>query len=163
MLAASVASTAAASALLASVMAASRRETDSQRSSFLSSLSAGGQDRFLQRQRGRKYESRGGRGQPARTLATALPSEETSSVNYPPSAARVCVCGDGCGTPRSLDSFSNVSVCVQFNQTDGKKNRYVPDDFEMDDDFKRLVSYNTTAVHIPTDIYEGCESSAPVL
>uniref|UniRef100_A0A7N9AVW1 Calcium channel, voltage-dependent, alpha 2/delta subunit 1a n=1 Tax=Mastacembelus armatus TaxID=205130 RepID=A0A7N9AVW1_9TELE len=36
-----------------------------------------------------------------------------------------------------------------------KKNRYVPDDFHVDPDFKRLVSYNTTAVHIPTDIYEG--------
>nr|XP_020455167.1 voltage-dependent calcium channel subunit alpha-2/delta-1-like isoform X2 [Monopterus albus] len=35
------------------------------------------------------------------------------------------------------------------------KNRYVPDDFHTDADFKRLVSYNTTAVHIPTDIYEG--------
>uniref|UniRef100_A0A4W6CH79 Calcium channel, voltage-dependent, alpha 2/delta subunit 1a n=1 Tax=Lates calcarifer TaxID=8187 RepID=A0A4W6CH79_LATCA len=35
-----------------------------------------------------------------------------------------------------------------------KKNRYVPDDFHIDADFKRLVSYNTTAVHIPTDIYE---------
>lgn len=41
-----------------------------------------------------------------------------------------------------------------FNQTD-MKNRYVPDDFHIDPDFKRLVSYNTTAVHIPTDIYEG--------
>ncbi|XP_040000640.1 voltage-dependent calcium channel subunit alpha-2/delta-1a isoform X4 [Xiphias gladius] len=41
-----------------------------------------------------------------------------------------------------------------LNQTD-KKNRYVPDDFHIDPDFKRLVSYNTTAVHIPTDIYEG--------
>uniref|UniRef100_A0A8C4IPM2 Calcium channel, voltage-dependent, alpha 2/delta subunit 1a n=1 Tax=Dicentrarchus labrax TaxID=13489 RepID=A0A8C4IPM2_DICLA len=36
-----------------------------------------------------------------------------------------------------------------------KNNRYIPDDFEIDPDFKRLVSYNTTAVHIPTDIYEG--------
>uniref|UniRef100_A0A671Z376 Calcium channel, voltage-dependent, alpha 2/delta subunit 1a n=1 Tax=Sparus aurata TaxID=8175 RepID=A0A671Z376_SPAAU len=36
-----------------------------------------------------------------------------------------------------------------------KRNRYIPDDFEEDPDFKRLVSYNTTAVHIPTDIYEG--------
>lgn len=36
-----------------------------------------------------------------------------------------------------------------------KKNRYIPDDLEIDPDFKRLVSYNTTAVHIPTDIYEG--------
>lgn len=41
-----------------------------------------------------------------------------------------------------------------LNQTD-LKNRYVPDDFHIDPDFKRLVSYNTTAVHIPTDIYEG--------
>ncbi|XP_044198648.1 voltage-dependent calcium channel subunit alpha-2/delta-1-like isoform X4 [Thunnus albacares] len=41
-----------------------------------------------------------------------------------------------------------------LNQTE-KKNRYVPDDFQVDPDFKRLVSYNTTAVHIPTDIYEG--------
>ncbi|KAF3705153.1 Voltage-dependent calcium channel subunit alpha-2/delta-1 [Channa argus] len=40
------------------------------------------------------------------------------------------------------------------NQTQ-KKNRYVPDDFQIDPDFKRPVSYNTTAVHIPTDIYEG--------
>uniref|UniRef100_A0A3Q3B173 Calcium channel, voltage-dependent, alpha 2/delta subunit 1a n=1 Tax=Kryptolebias marmoratus TaxID=37003 RepID=A0A3Q3B173_KRYMA len=28
-------------------------------------------------------------------------------------------------------------------------------DLDFDPDFKRLVSYNTTAVHIPTDIYEG--------
>ncbi|XP_070709554.1 voltage-dependent calcium channel subunit alpha-2/delta-1-like [Pempheris klunzingeri] len=45
-----------------------------------------------------------------------------------------------------------------LNQTDDdkrNKNRYIPDDFEIDPDFKRLVSYNTTAVHIPTDIYEG--------
>lgn len=94
------------------------------------------------------------------------------------------MCRDCCGAPHSqdrailretlvpqclncsnglADSFQNVSFFVQFNQTDGKKNRYVPDDFEMDDDFKRLVSYNTTAVHIPTDIYEGCESVASVL
>ncbi|XP_061662696.1 voltage-dependent calcium channel subunit alpha-2/delta-1a [Syngnathoides biaculeatus] len=41
-----------------------------------------------------------------------------------------------------------------LNQTE-KKNRYVPEDFHVDPDFRRLVSYNTTAVHIPTDIYEG--------
>ncbi|GAA6221154.1 voltage-dependent calcium channel subunit alpha-2/delta-1-like [Lates japonicus] len=41
----------------------------------------------------------------------------------------------------------------QTSETE-KKNRYVPDDFHIDADFKRLVSYNTTAVHIPTDIYE---------
>ncbi|XP_037098501.1 voltage-dependent calcium channel subunit alpha-2/delta-1a isoform X2 [Syngnathus acus] len=41
-----------------------------------------------------------------------------------------------------------------LNQTE-KKNRYVPEDFHVDTVFQRLVSYNTTAVHIPTDIYEG--------
>uniref|UniRef100_A0A7N6BBN2 VWFA domain-containing protein n=1 Tax=Anabas testudineus TaxID=64144 RepID=A0A7N6BBN2_ANATE len=43
---------------------------------------------------------------------------------------------------------------TEGNQT-YKKNRYIPDDFHIDPDFKRLVSYNTTAVHIPTDIYEN--------
>ncbi|XP_014883646.1 voltage-dependent calcium channel subunit alpha-2/delta-1a isoform X5 [Poecilia latipinna] len=41
------------------------------------------------------------------------------------------------------------------DKEEDKSNRFIPDDFEMDPDFKRLVSYNTTAVHIPTDIYEG--------
>ncbi|KAF7664242.1 hypothetical protein LDENG_00184010 [Lucifuga dentata] len=41
-----------------------------------------------------------------------------------------------------------------LNQT-SENNRYIPDDFHIDPDFKRLVSYNTTGVHIPTDIYEG--------
>lgn len=47
-----------------------------------------------------------------------------------------------------------------MNQTDEEKrekNRYIPDDFEMDPDLKRPVSYNTTGVHIPTDIFEGCK------
>uniref|UniRef100_UPI003AABD26E voltage-dependent calcium channel subunit alpha-2/delta-1-like n=1 Tax=Centroberyx gerrardi TaxID=166262 RepID=UPI003AABD26E len=53
-----------------------------------------------------------------------------------------------------------VDKTVYFNAKDDlneteKKNQYVPDDFHIDPDFKRLVSYNTTAVHIPTDIYEG--------
>ncbi|XP_013766367.1 voltage-dependent calcium channel subunit alpha-2/delta-1a [Pundamilia nyererei] len=41
---------------------------------------------------------------------------------------------------------------------DGKEKKripYIPEDFSFDPDFKRDVSYNTTAVHIPTDIYEG--------
>ncbi|KAM4570344.1 voltage-dependent calcium channel subunit alpha-2/delta-1a [Odontesthes bonariensis] len=66
---------------------------------------------------------------------------------------------------------SDISKIVYYNAKDGqneteamnrqedkeeeKKNRYIPDDFEIDPDFQRLVSYNTTAVHIPTDIYEG--------
>uniref|UniRef100_A0A8D3DU43 Calcium channel, voltage-dependent, alpha 2/delta subunit 1a n=1 Tax=Scophthalmus maximus TaxID=52904 RepID=A0A8D3DU43_SCOMX len=55
-----------------------------------------------------------------------------------------------------FETPGSVFFCsfVQLNQTE-KKNRYVPDDFDVDPDFKRLVSYNTTAVHIPTDIYEG--------
>uniref|UniRef100_A0A3B5BDV9 Voltage-dependent calcium channel subunit alpha-2/delta-1-like n=1 Tax=Stegastes partitus TaxID=144197 RepID=A0A3B5BDV9_9TELE len=35
------------------------------------------------------------------------------------------------------------------------KTGFIPDDFSVDPDFKRNVSYNTTAVHIPTDIYNG--------
>uniref|UniRef100_A0AAQ5Y9M5 VWFA domain-containing protein n=1 Tax=Amphiprion ocellaris TaxID=80972 RepID=A0AAQ5Y9M5_AMPOC len=51
------------------------------------------------------------------------------------------------------DTSAFLFSFVQLNQTE--KNRYVPDDFHTDPDFKRPVSYNTTAVHIPTDIYEG--------
>ncbi|XP_060929692.1 voltage-dependent calcium channel subunit alpha-2/delta-1a [Limanda limanda] len=53
-----------------------------------------------------------------------------------------------------IDKLIYYNAKDDMNQTE-KKNRYVPDDFEVDPDFKRLVSYNTTAVHIPTDIYEG--------
>ncbi|XP_044042293.1 voltage-dependent calcium channel subunit alpha-2/delta-1-like isoform X4 [Siniperca chuatsi] len=56
------------------------------------------------------------------------------------------------------DKIVYYNAKEDLNQTEEAKrmkNRYVPDDFEIDPDFKRLVSYNTTAVHIPTDIYEG--------
>ncbi|XP_035472066.1 voltage-dependent calcium channel subunit alpha-2/delta-1 isoform X1 [Scophthalmus maximus] len=53
-----------------------------------------------------------------------------------------------------FDKIVYYNAKDDLNQTE-KKNRYVPDDFDVDPDFKRLVSYNTTAVHIPTDIYEG--------
>ncbi|XP_034434008.1 voltage-dependent calcium channel subunit alpha-2/delta-1a isoform X3 [Hippoglossus hippoglossus] len=53
-----------------------------------------------------------------------------------------------------IDKLIYYNAKDDLNQTE-KKNRYVPDDFHVDPDFKRLVSYNTTAVHIPTDIYEG--------
>ncbi|XP_068611504.1 voltage-dependent calcium channel subunit alpha-2/delta-1-like [Brachionichthys hirsutus] len=56
------------------------------------------------------------------------------------------------------DKIVYFNAKEDLNQTEEakrKNNRYIPDDFEMDPDFKRLVSYNTTAVHIPTDIYEG--------
>ncbi|XP_068443193.1 voltage-dependent calcium channel subunit alpha-2/delta-1-like isoform X1 [Clinocottus analis] len=57
-----------------------------------------------------------------------------------------------------VDNMVYYNAKDDLNQTEevkGRKNRYLPDDFEIDPDFKRLVSYNTTAVHIPTDIYEG--------
>ncbi|XP_070785372.1 voltage-dependent calcium channel subunit alpha-2/delta-1-like [Enoplosus armatus] len=57
-----------------------------------------------------------------------------------------------------VDKIVYYNAKEDLNQTEeakGIKNRYIPDDLEIDPDFKRLVSYNTTAVHIPTDIYEG--------
>ncbi|XP_051805673.1 LOW QUALITY PROTEIN: voltage-dependent calcium channel subunit alpha-2/delta-1a [Acanthochromis polyacanthus] len=51
------------------------------------------------------------------------------------------------------DKIVYYNAKYDLNQTE--KNRYVPEDFHTDPDFKRPVSYNTTAVHIPTDIYEG--------
>ncbi|XP_041833272.1 voltage-dependent calcium channel subunit alpha-2/delta-1a isoform X2 [Melanotaenia boesemani] len=68
---------------------------------------------------------------------------------------------------------SEASKIVYYNAKDGinqteaeekeeasekkpeERTKYIPDDFEIDPDFKRLVSYNTTAVHIPIDLYEG--------
>uniref|UniRef100_A0AAZ3NTJ8 VWA N-terminal domain-containing protein n=1 Tax=Oncorhynchus tshawytscha TaxID=74940 RepID=A0AAZ3NTJ8_ONCTS len=51
-----------------------------------------------------------------------------------------------------------LSIDLQFldsNDTEVKKpNRLYPE-FKEDEQFRRLISYNTTAVHIPTDIYEG--------
>uniref|UniRef100_A0A3P8XAY0 VWFA domain-containing protein n=1 Tax=Esox lucius TaxID=8010 RepID=A0A3P8XAY0_ESOLU len=44
---------------------------------------------------------------------------------------------------------------LDLNYTDKRKaNRLYPE-FKEDEQFRRLISYNTTAVHIPTDIYEG--------
>uniref|UniRef100_A0AAX7SK57 VWFA domain-containing protein n=1 Tax=Astatotilapia calliptera TaxID=8154 RepID=A0AAX7SK57_ASTCA len=43
---------------------------------------------------------------------------------------------------------------LDANETEGRKNRIRPD-FQEDPSFKRLTDYNHTAVHIPTDIYDG--------
>uniref|UniRef100_A0A8C6KLE2 Calcium channel, voltage-dependent, alpha 2/delta subunit 1a n=1 Tax=Nothobranchius furzeri TaxID=105023 RepID=A0A8C6KLE2_NOTFU len=48
-----------------------------------------------------------------------------------------------------------VTLEVKQEKEKEKRNRFIPDDFEFDPAFKRLVSFNTTGVHIPTDIYEG--------
>uniref|UniRef100_A0A8C7G0Z6 Calcium voltage-gated channel auxiliary subunit alpha2delta 1 n=1 Tax=Oncorhynchus kisutch TaxID=8019 RepID=A0A8C7G0Z6_ONCKI len=43
---------------------------------------------------------------------------------------------------------------LEVNETEGRKNRIRPA-FKEDMLFKRLTSHNHTAVHIPTDIYDG--------
>lgn len=47
---------------------------------------------------------------------------------------------------------------LDANETEGRKYRIRPD-FKEDPSFKRLTDHNHTAVHIPTDIYDGCEST----
>uniref|UniRef100_A0A8C7G3M3 Calcium voltage-gated channel auxiliary subunit alpha2delta 1 n=1 Tax=Oncorhynchus kisutch TaxID=8019 RepID=A0A8C7G3M3_ONCKI len=55
----------------------------------------------------------------------------------------------------SLFSLSSLSLHSLFvNETEGRKNRIRPA-FKEDMLFKRLTSHNHTAVHIPTDIYDG--------
>uniref|UniRef100_A0A3Q1H6Y6 VWFA domain-containing protein n=1 Tax=Anabas testudineus TaxID=64144 RepID=A0A3Q1H6Y6_ANATE len=43
---------------------------------------------------------------------------------------------------------------LDANETEGRKYRIRPD-FKEDPSFKRLTDYNHTAVHVPTDIYDG--------
>ena len=58
----------------------------------------------------------------------------------------------------------STTVCILIffplqldaNETEGRKYRLRPD-FKEDLLFKRLTDQNHTAVHIPTDIYDGCE------
>uniref|UniRef100_A0A3Q3MEA3 Calcium channel, voltage-dependent, alpha 2/delta subunit 1a n=1 Tax=Labrus bergylta TaxID=56723 RepID=A0A3Q3MEA3_9LABR len=58
----------------------------------------------------------------------------------------------------TADKFVYYYAKEKLYETDDvkrRKNAYIPDDLQIDPDFRRLVSYNTSAVHIPTDIYEG--------
>ncbi|XP_067276250.1 voltage-dependent calcium channel subunit alpha-2/delta-1 isoform X2 [Pseudorasbora parva] len=51
--------------------------------------------------------------------------------------------------------YFNAKDNLDANETEGRKNRIRPE-FKEDPSFKnRLTSYNHTAVHIPTDIYDG--------
>uniref|UniRef100_A0A8C1QMU5 Calcium channel, voltage-dependent, alpha 2/delta subunit 1a n=1 Tax=Cyprinus carpio TaxID=7962 RepID=A0A8C1QMU5_CYPCA len=50
--------------------------------------------------------------------------------------------------------YYNAKNKFDINETESHQNR-VKAEFKEDPVFKRPVSYNTTAVHIPTDIYEG--------
>uniref|UniRef100_A0A3Q2DIW4 VWFA domain-containing protein n=1 Tax=Cyprinodon variegatus TaxID=28743 RepID=A0A3Q2DIW4_CYPVA len=48
----------------------------------------------------------------------------------------------------------SFSPKLDANETEGRKYRIRPD-FKEDPSFKRLTDHNHTAVHIPTDIYDG--------
>ncbi|XP_066561315.1 voltage-dependent calcium channel subunit alpha-2/delta-1 isoform X2 [Amia ocellicauda] len=49
--------------------------------------------------------------------------------------------------------YYNAKDPPDVNETDGR--RRIRPEFKEDPAFKRRISYNNTAVHIPTDIYEG--------
>ncbi|KAM6960583.1 voltage-dependent calcium channel subunit alpha-2/delta-1 [Aplochiton taeniatus] len=51
-------------------------------------------------------------------------------------------------------AYYNAKDNLDANETEGRKNRIRPE-FKEDPWFKRLTSHNHTAVHIPTDIYDG--------
>ncbi|XP_039664116.1 voltage-dependent calcium channel subunit alpha-2/delta-1, partial [Perca fluviatilis] len=51
-------------------------------------------------------------------------------------------------------SYYNAKDNLDANETEGRKYRIRPD-FIEDPSFKRLTDHNHTAVHIPTDIYDG--------
>ncbi|KAL3061646.1 hypothetical protein OYC64_009739 [Pagothenia borchgrevinki] len=51
-------------------------------------------------------------------------------------------------------SYYNAKDNLDANETEGRKFRIRPD-FKEDLSFKRVTDYNHTAVHIPTDIYDG--------
>uniref|UniRef100_A0A3P9PGB5 Calcium voltage-gated channel auxiliary subunit alpha2delta 1 n=1 Tax=Poecilia reticulata TaxID=8081 RepID=A0A3P9PGB5_POERE len=51
-------------------------------------------------------------------------------------------------------AYYNSKDNLDANETEGRKFRIRPD-FKEDPSFKRLTDHNHTAVHIPTDIYDG--------
>ncbi|CAL8238043.1 unnamed protein product, partial [Boreogadus saida] len=51
-------------------------------------------------------------------------------------------------------AYYNAKDNLDVNETQGRKNRIRPE-FRPDASFKRLTDHNHTAVHIPTDIYDG--------
>ncbi|KAL2093699.1 hypothetical protein ACEWY4_011011 [Coilia grayii] len=56
--------------------------------------------------------------------------------------------------PKDDIDYYNAKTSFEGNETDGIKNR-TSSDFKFDAQFGRNTSYNLSAVHIPTDIYEG--------
>ncbi|CAB1423127.1 unnamed protein product [Pleuronectes platessa] len=59
-------------------------------------------------------------------------------------------------------SYYNSKDNLDANETEGKKYRLRPD-FKEDASFRRLTDHNHTAVHIPTDIYDGCDRKWEVM
>ncbi|XP_077453515.1 voltage-dependent calcium channel subunit alpha-2/delta-1 isoform X2 [Stigmatopora argus] len=51
-------------------------------------------------------------------------------------------------------AYYNSKDNLESNETEGRKYRLRPD-FKEDPSFRRLTDYGHTAVHIPTDIYDG--------
>uniref|UniRef100_A0A3Q3LHW1 Calcium voltage-gated channel auxiliary subunit alpha2delta 1 n=1 Tax=Mastacembelus armatus TaxID=205130 RepID=A0A3Q3LHW1_9TELE len=51
-------------------------------------------------------------------------------------------------------AYYNAKDNLDANETEGRKYRIRPD-FKYDPSFKRYTDHNHTAVHIPTDIYDG--------
>ncbi|XP_034719323.1 voltage-dependent calcium channel subunit alpha-2/delta-1a isoform X6 [Etheostoma cragini] len=101
---------------------------------------------------------------PRELVATAAGNIEKLLANRSQALKRLATEAEKFQMEHEWRDTSEVDKMVYYNAKDdlnqtedgkGRKNRYLPDDFEIDPDFKRLVSYNTTAVHIPTDIYEG--------
>uniref|UniRef100_A0AAQ4QSG1 Calcium channel, voltage-dependent, alpha 2/delta subunit 1a n=1 Tax=Gasterosteus aculeatus aculeatus TaxID=481459 RepID=A0AAQ4QSG1_GASAC len=101
---------------------------------------------------------------PAQLVATAAGNIEKLLANRSHALRRMAMEAEKFQMDHVWRGDSEVDKIVYYNAKDdlnqtedgkGRKNKYLPDDFEIDPDFKRPVSYNTTAVHIPTDIYEG--------
>ncbi|XP_037316624.2 voltage-dependent calcium channel subunit alpha-2/delta-1 isoform X2 [Pungitius pungitius] len=101
---------------------------------------------------------------PAQLVATAAGNIEKLLYNRSQALRRLALEAEKFQMDHVWRGDSEVDKIVYYNAKDnlnqtedgkGRKNQYLPDDFETDPDFKRAVSYNTTAVHIPTDIYEG--------
>lgn len=67
-------------------------------------------------------------------------------------------CTKNCDQNYYIHLDFSFSPKLDANETEGRKYRIRPD-FKEDPSFKRLTDHNHTAVHIPTDIYDGCKSS----
>ncbi|KAM9328056.1 voltage-dependent calcium channel subunit alpha-2/delta-1a [Pholidichthys leucotaenia] len=101
----------------------------------------------------------------AQLVATAAGNIEKLLYNRSQALKRLAAEAEKLQMDHEWTDVSGYDKIVYYNAKDGlngtekskeeRSNQYIPEDFDIDPDFKRPVSYNTTAVHIPTDIYEG--------